>query len=100
MLLNIVQKKKELKLKLKKAVVMLKFLSLIKGYGIPEEDLRHIFDRFYRTDKARTKGNSSGFGLGLSIAKKIIIENNGYITAESQVGKGSIFIAGLPAINS
>lgn len=59
-----------------------------KGQGISKEDLPHIFDRFYRGDKARSK---DGFGLGLSIAKQIADSLNAKIVVESKLGKGSSF---------
>ena len=64
------------------------------GIGIDSEDLPHIFNRFYRADKSRTK-NSGGNGLGLSIAKWIIAKHDGKITVSSQPQKGtkvSIFL--------
>ncbi len=67
-----------------------------QGRGINQEDLPHIFDRFYRTDKSRTKENVNGYGLGLSIAKKIAERHKGEIKAESQLGKGSKFMVKLP----
>lgn len=63
------------------------------GIGIPKEDMEHIFDRFYRTDKSR---DSAGFGLGLSIAKAIANAHNGDILAESRQLQGSIFTVVLP----
>lgn len=63
------------------------------GMGIPKENVEHIFDRFYRADKSR---NSYGFGLGLSIAKSIIIAHDGTIKVESEPGQGAAFIISLP----
>jgi len=61
------------------------------GQGIPKKSLNNIFERFYKADKARSV-NSSGTGLGLYIAKKIITSHGGKIWAKSQQGKGtSIF---------
>ena len=65
------------------------------GFGISNDDLNHIFDRFYRADKSRTKENG-GHGLGLSIAKIIILRHGGKIVAKSSEGKGSQFKIFLP----
>lgn len=63
------------------------------GAGIPEEELVHIFDRFYRVDKSR---NTAGFGLGLSIAKAIVEAHNGTIAATNQPSSGAAFVVSLP----
>ena len=60
------------------------------GVGISKEDLEHIFVRFYRVDKARSR-ESSGTGLGLSIVKHICILYGYKINVESQLGKGTTF---------
>ena len=65
------------------------------GVGIPEADLPHIFDRFYRVDKARSR-NTGGTGLGLSIVKQFVLLHGGTIDAKSAPGKGSTFIIDLP----
>jgi len=63
------------------------------GSGISEEEMSHIFDRFYRIKNAH---NNVGFGLGLSIAKSIAETHNGFIKVESTPGKGSAFTISLP----
>ncbi|MFF2498051.1 ATP-binding protein [Peribacillus sp. NPDC058075] len=65
------------------------------GYGISQEDMPYIFDRFYRVDKARSRGKG-GNGLGLSIAKDITEEYKGDILAESTIGKGTAIILLIP----
>lgn len=67
------------------------------GMGIPADDLPYIFDRFYRVDKARSRGQG-GSGLGLSIAKWIANAHGGDITVSSIVGEGSIFVISLPIL--
>lgn len=68
------------------------------GSGIPEEDLPYVFERFYKADKARTRGNS-GTGLGLAIAKHIIDAHHGEISVHSKVGRGTTFFIFLPRNN-
>jgi len=67
-----------------------------QGIGIDKKDIPHIFDRFYRTDVARSKTNAGGYGLGLSIAKKITDIHHGSINVKSKPDKGSVFTIRLP----
>ncbi|WP_367365488.1 cell wall metabolism sensor histidine kinase WalK [Pediococcus parvulus] len=66
-----------------------------QGLGIPKKDLTHVFDRFYRVDKARSRAQG-GTGLGLAISKEIISMHGGRIWVDSKEGKGSIFYISLP----
>ncbi len=68
------------------------------GPGIPAEDLPHIFERFYRAEKSRTRSKSSGFGLGLSIAHWIITKHDGEISVNIEEGKGTTFEILLPLV--
>ena len=69
------------------------------GPGIPAEDVPHIFERFYRAEKSRTRGKTTGFGLGLSITKWIVEHHNGHIEVDSKEGQGTTFAIWLPLIN-
>lgn len=67
------------------------------GIGISEEHLDRLFDRFYRTDKARSR-DKGGTGLGLSVVKSILMAHGSDINVESKVGEGSVFRFRLPAV--
>ncbi|HKY19807.1 MAG TPA: ATP-binding protein [Vicinamibacterales bacterium] len=65
------------------------------GIGIPADAIPHIFDRFFRVDKARSR-EVGGSGLGLSIARAIFVAHGGDITCTSETGTGSVFVISLP----
>ena len=69
-----------------------------QGIGIAEEDIPHLFDRFFRSDKSRSKNDTDGFGLGLSIAKKIVSNLHGKIEVRSKENQGSTFTVTLPRL--
>lgn len=66
-----------------------------QGLGIPKDSISHIFDRFYRVDKARSRAQG-GTGLGLAISKEVIQLHGGQIWVESREGEGSTFYISLP----
>ena len=65
------------------------------GFGIPKAAQEHIFDRFYRVDKARDRA-TGGTGLGLAITKRIVLSHNGIITVEGDEGIGTKFVVKIP----
>lgn len=67
-----------------------------QGHGIPPEDVPFVFERFYKADKARTRGVSGGTGLGLSIVKNIVEAHKGKVQVKSQLGQGTTFSIHLP----
>ena len=69
------------------------------GMGVPEDAIPHLFERFYRVDKARAR-KSGGSGLGLSIVRNMLERNNGAISVESVLGQGSIFTVSLPVFDT
>ena len=68
------------------------------GVGIPRGAHERIFERFYKVDRARARGEAGGTGLGLSIARHVIEQHGGRIRVESSEGRGSTFTIELPAI--
>ena len=69
------------------------------GVGIPEDSVSHVFERFYRVDKARAR-KTGGSGLGLSIVRNMVERNGGKIRVESKVGEGSLFTLLFPAFDT
>jgi two-component system OmpR family sensor kinase len=70
------------------------------GLGIPADDLPHIFERFYRAEKSRSRSKVGGFGLGLSIAYWIVNHHGGQIEVDSAEGKGTTFCIYLPILKT
>jgi signal transduction histidine kinase len=69
------------------------------GLGIPEEDIRHLFEKFYRVDSSATR-TIGGTGLGLFISRQIVELYNGRIWVESKPGEGSSFFIQLPRLST
>ena len=91
-------KKGSVEISLQKENGQAKFSVKDSGPGISAEDLPHIFERFYRGDKSRQHTATSGFGLGLSIAKWITEKHGGKIEVESQSGQGTTFRVYFPVV--
>ncbi|MGS5020506.1 ATP-binding protein [Paenibacillus sp. JJ1683] len=70
-----------------------------EGVGIASEDLPYIFDRFYKADKARVRGEDKGTGLGLAIVRNIVEAHGGSVSAASVLGEGTEFTILLPISN-
>jgi signal transduction histidine kinase len=68
-----------------------------EGVGIKPADMPHIFSRFYRSERSRSRDQAGGYGLGLSIAKRITDLHHGQVYVESIEGRGSTFFVKLPA---
>ena len=79
----------KLSMKLNKNELVIKVKD--QGMGIADKDLAHVFDRFYKSDKARQKDKTRSFGLGLAIAKKIAESHKAQLAVESKLDQGSTF---------
>ena len=69
------------------------------GVGIPEDAVGHIFERFFRVDKARSRA-SGGSGLGLAIVRAIVVRNRGEIQVESVPDQGTRFTVSFPVFDT
>ncbi|MCB2214264.1 HAMP domain-containing histidine kinase [bacterium] len=69
------------------------------GQGIPPDEQKRIFERFYQVDKARPGGEVRGYGLGLSISQQIVAAHGGTLSVTSQPGEGSHFVVKIPLQN-
>jgi len=99
--INYTQNRGQVQIGLCKTKGQAKLLVTDNGPGIPAEDLPHIFERFYRGEKSRTRQNDeSSYGLGLSIAYWIVQAHGGRIEVSSKVGEGSSFCVWLPLGNN
>lgn len=90
----------EINIGIKKNDGYVKIEVIDKGIGISKKDIPHIFERFFRSDEARTKADAGGFGLGLSIAQRIVKVHGGEISVQSELGKGSVFSFTIPSVKS
>jgi len=78
----------KIRISLKKIDNAIKIIVEDTGIGIPKEDIKYIFERFYRSDLSRNKG-TGGTGIGLTITKSLVEANSGQISIESEEGKGT-----------
>ena len=85
----------ELRLRITKGKQHARFEIYNQGIGISEEDLPHVFDRFYKSDKSRGK-DKKGVGLGLYFVRTIVMAHGGEITVESREGEDCLFVMQLP----
>ena len=92
----------DIQLSLKKESTSVRIGIKDTGPGIREEDVTHLFERFYRSEKSRVKeaGQITGFGLGLSIAYWIVRNHNGSIKVNTEMGKGTEFVVYIPLTGS
>jgi signal transduction histidine kinase len=67
------------------------------GIGIPKEDIKHVFERFYRSDLSRSRG-TGGTGIGLTITRALVEAHDGRIKIESEEGKGTKVIIEFAAV--
>ncbi len=70
------------------------------GSGIADEDLPHVFDRFWKAEQSRSRHEGTGSGLGLAIARQLVQAHGGTISVESKAGEGTRFIIQLPAVSA
>ena len=70
-----------------------------QGFGIPEDELERVFERFYRVDPVRSR-RTGGTGLGLAIVKHVVQNHGGDVRVWSQVGSGSTFTVRLPQVET
>lgn len=90
------QNKGTVQIVVKKHQSAITFRVIDRGIGIPESDTERIFERFYRSDNARTRTSSSGYGLGLAIARGLAEAHGLSISVDSKVGDGSTFTLSIP----
>jgi signal transduction histidine kinase len=69
------------------------------GVGIPDDAIGHIFERFFRVDKARSRA-TGGSGLGLAIVRAIVQRNRGEIRVDTKMGEGSVFTVSFPIFDT